>query len=102
MLNHHDLLGLALQKLYNMSLAGVPLVVCHGANNDDDLLSNTTSPTQAGNYLAILSLGKSIKNHGHSLVDIAKIDAKAKEKDSVHQSWSQLISNAFDSTCTKS
>jgi hypothetical protein len=57
-LNHHDLLGLALQKLYNtVSLAGVSLVVCHGANNDDDLMSNKTSPTSAGNSLAILPLG---------------------------------------------
>ena len=63
MLNRHDLLGLALQKLNNTvssanESSGVPLVVCRSANSidDDSLSDNKTSPTSAG-YLAIDTLG---------------------------------------------
>ncbi len=62
--------------------SGVPSVVRRNNNNDDDKsLSNKTSPASAGGNSAIASLGKSIEKHGQTLVDIAKIDAKAKEKD---------------------
>ncbi len=51
-------------------------------NNDDDKsLSNKTSPASTGGNSAIASLGKSIEKHGQTLVDIAKNDAKEKEKD---------------------
>ena len=88
MLNRHDLLGSALQRLNNSVLSangssGVPWVVCHLENitDEDDLLTNKTSPTSAGGNSAIASLGKSIEKHGQTLVDIAKIYAKEKEKD---------------------
>jgi hypothetical protein len=87
MLNRHDLLGSALQRLNNsVSSAngsiGVPSVVRRLDNTeDDDSLTNKTTPTSAGANSAIASLGKSIERHGQTLVDIAKIDAKEKEKD---------------------
>jgi hypothetical protein len=48
---------------------------------EDDELTNKTTPTSSGGNSAISSLGKSIERHGQRLVDIAKIDAKEKEKD---------------------
>jgi hypothetical protein len=87
MLQRHDLLGLALQRLNNSvssanGSSGVPSVVRQNNNNDDDdSLSNKTSPPSAGGNSAIVSLGKSIEKHGQTLVDIAKIDAEEKEKD---------------------
>jgi hypothetical protein len=87
MLHRHDLLGSALQRLNNSvssanGSSGVPSVVRRNNNNDDDeSLSNKTSPASAGGNSAIASLGKSIEKHGQTLVDIAKIDAKEKEKD---------------------
>ena len=86
MMQHHHL-----QKLNNtVSLAngssGVPLVVRRSANSiDDDLLSdNKTSPTSAGNS-AIATLVKSIEKHGQSLLHVAKIQEKEKDKERMHQ-----------------
>ena len=102
MLNRHDLLGSSLQKLNNtVSLAngscGVPSVVCHSARAnsiDDDLLSdNKTSPTSTTGNSAIATLGKSIEKHGQSLVDVAKMQEKEKDKERVHQDRAQLLSH---------
>jgi hypothetical protein len=83
MLNHHDLLGSALQKLNNNVSAtngasGVPSVVNRsGDNNDNESLSDKTTPTLTGDSV-IASLGKSIEKHGQSLVEVAKIDSEKK------------------------
>ena len=84
MLDHHDLLGSALQKLNNLVSStngsnGVPSVI--GANatyggvstEEDSLLTTTQGQSD------IASLGKSIEKHGQSLLDIAKIEAKQKQ-----------------------
>jgi hypothetical protein len=105
MLNKHDLLGWALQKLNNtVSVAngacGVPSV-CHVPNDDVHSMSERTTPTSAGNNLVMALLGKSIEKHGQSLIDVARIDAKQKvtlakmqeeenEKERVHQECTEL------------
>ncbi len=82
-LHRHDLLGSALQTLNNNVSAtnganGVPSVINRSANNDDnDLLSDKTTPTSTGGSV-IASLGKSIEKHGQSLIEVAKIDADKK------------------------
>jgi hypothetical protein len=83
MLNRHDLLGSALQRLNNSvssvnGSSGVPSVVRR--NDEEDSLTNKSLASAGGNS-AIESLGKSIEKHGQSLVDIAKLDAKEKEMD---------------------
>ena len=83
MLNKHDLLSSALQKLNNTVSAvngtsGVPSVVRRAPNDDADLMLEQTTPTSAGNNSVIVSLGKSIEKHGQSLIDVARIDAKQK------------------------
>jgi hypothetical protein len=61
------------------------LVVCRSANSiDDDSLSDKKSPTSAGNS-AIATLVKSIEKHGQSLLDVAKMQEKEKDKERVHQ-----------------
>ena len=70
---------------------GVPSVVCRLDNTEyDNLLTNKTTPTSAGGNSAIASLGKSIKRHGQTLVDIAKIDSKEKEKDRLEKDKDRL------------
>ncbi len=82
-LHRHDLLGSALQKLNNNVSAtngasGVPSVINRSANNDDnDSLSDKTTPTSTGGSV-IASLGKSIEKHGQSLIEVAKIDVDKK------------------------
>ncbi len=106
MLNKHDLLSSALQKLNNtMSLAngasGVPLVLSCALNDNVDLMSEQTKPTSAGINLVMALLGKSIEKHGQTLIDVARIDAKQKvtltkmqeeenEKEWMHQECTEL------------
>jgi hypothetical protein len=80
MLNKHDLLGLALQKLNNtVSVAngasGVPSVVRRAPNDNADSMLERTTPTSAGNNLVMASLGKSFEKHGQSLIDVVRIHA---------------------------
>ncbi len=107
MLNTHDLLGSALQRLNNTVSAtngssGVPSVIrATGNNNNEDDASD--GPSSKGSNSVIASLGKSIEKHGQSLVDVAKIDAnqkdkfakmqaKEKQKERVHQEMAELRS----------
>ena len=109
MLNRHDLLGSALQRLNNSvssvnGSSGVPSVVRR--NDEEDSLTNKSLASAGGNS-AIESLGKSIEKHGQSLVDIAKLDAKEKEmdrrekekdrrekeKERIHNIQAQLLNN---------
>jgi hypothetical protein len=106
MLNKHDLLGSALQKLDNTVSAangasGVPSVVCCAPNDDADSMSERTTPTSEGNNSVMVSLGKSIEKHGQFLIDVARIDAKQtvtlakmqeeeNEKERMHQECTEL------------
>lgn len=95
MLNRHDLLGSALQKLSSDVSAtngssGVLSVVVR--RRDNDSISDRTSPTLSGGSV-IASLGKSIEKHGKSLLDVAKMDAKEKGKERMHQERAQLLSD---------
>ncbi len=69
MLNKHDLLGSALQKLNNTVSAangtsGVLWVVHRAPNDNADSMSERTTPTSAGNNSVMASLEKSIEKHG--------------------------------------
>jgi hypothetical protein len=82
MLDWHDLLGSALQKLSSSvsstnGASGVPSVV-RVSENDADSMSDK-SASAAGNSI-MSSLGKSIENHGQSLIAVAKLDAEKKER----------------------
>ena len=77
LLDKHSLLGSALQKLNKSVLAadgasGVPSVIQSGVN-DDDSLDNSLTKSKSSK---LETLGKSIEKHGHSLVSVAKIEAK--------------------------
>ena len=93
-LNKYSLLGPALQKLKVSVLAknessGVPAVV-HG-NDDDSLKENSISQTKSKNNDDIITLGRSIEQHGLSQVNIAKIEADDKEKElTTHQMKMEL------------
>jgi hypothetical protein len=93
MLDWHDLLGSALQKLSSsvsstIGASGVPSVVHASENKADLMLDKKLAPTAghsaAGNSAAgnsiMSSLGKSIENHGQSLIAVAKLDAEKKER----------------------
>ena len=99
MLDRHGLLGSALQRLNNTVSAingsdGVPSVIRARNNNDADSMSDktekTTPSSSANAFMA--TLGKSIENHGKSLVRVAKIEADEKEKERVHQVQSEIRS----------
>ena len=95
LLDRHGLLGSALQKLIVSVSAtngsnGVPSVV-HGDDNDS-LTENSTSQTKSKQNDDIVSLGRSIEQHGQSLVNVAKIEAGGKEKERVHQMKMELRS----------
>jgi hypothetical protein len=95
LLGRHGLLGSALQKL-NVSVSatngsnGVPSVV-HGDDNDS-LTENSTSQTKSKQNDDIVSLGRSIEQHGQSLVNVVKIEADGKEKERAHQMKMELQS----------
>ena len=59
--------------------SGVPSVV-RANGGDDDSKDNDSLRSLSRSNLEIVSLGKSIKKHGQSLVDVAKIESKQKEK----------------------
>jgi hypothetical protein len=85
MLNTHDLLGSALQRLNNNVSAtngssGVPSVIRAGGNNNNEDDASDGPSSKGSTNSVIASLGKSIEKHGQSLLDVAKIDANQKEK----------------------
>jgi len=78
LLDRHGLLGSALQKL-NLSVSatngasGVPSVVRPSEGDDDSMTDNSAKTNEN-----VSSLGKSIEQHGKSLLDVAKMEAKQK------------------------
>ncbi len=75
MLNKHDLLGSALQKLNNTVSAvngtsGVPSVVHRAPNDDADLMLEQTTPTSAGNNSVMAIRNLKLFNLNHSFITI--------------------------------